>query len=58
MLAQSNLTNHIAQEDSKKTRKRGTWVAPLVKYLTLDSAQVMISWFVGSSPTSGSRLKA
>ena len=33
-----------------------TWVAQLVKHLT--SAQVMISWFVGSSPMSGSVLTA
>ena len=30
----------------------GSWVAQSVKYLTL--AQVTISWFMGSSPTSGS----
>ena len=34
----------------------GTWVAQLVERPTL--AQVMISWFVGSSPTSGSVLTA
>ena len=34
----------------------GTWVAQLVKQLT--SAQVMISWSVSSSPTSGSVLTA
>ena len=36
----------------KNHRSRGTWVAQLVKRLT--SAQVMISWFVSSSPASGS----
>ena len=35
---------------------RGAWVAQLVKHPT--SAQVMISQFVGSSPTSGSVLTA
>ena len=35
---------------------RGTWVAQLVNCLT--SAQVMISQFVSSSPTSGSVLTA
>ena len=35
---------------------RGAWVAQWVKCLT--SAQVMISWFVGSSPASGSVLPA
>ena len=35
---------------------RGTWVAQSVEHLTL--AQVMISGFVGSSPTSGSVLTA
>ena len=34
----------------------GSWVAQLVKRPT--SAQVMISWVVGSSPTSGSVLTA
>ena len=33
---------------------RGAWVAQSVKRPT--SAQVMISWFVGSSPVSGSVL--
>ena len=33
---------------------RGTWVAQLVGHLT--SAQVMISWFVGSSPALDSLL--
>ena len=35
---------------------RGAWVAQSVERLT--SAQVMISWFVGSSPASGSVLTA
>ena len=35
---------------------RGAWVAQSVECLA--SAQVMISWFVGSSPTSGSVLTA
>ena len=35
---------------------RGAWVAHSVKCVTL--AQVMISWFVGSSPISGSVLTA
>ena len=39
-----------------KNKYRGAWVAWWVKHLT--SAQVMISWFVGSSPTSGSVLTA
>ena len=34
----------------------GTWVAQSVKQQT--SAQVMISWFVGSNPVSGSMLTA
>ena len=34
----------------------GTWVAQLVKHLTL--AQVMISWFMSSSPVSGSGMSA
>ena len=42
--------------DSTQKRKRGTWVAHLVKHLT--STQVMISQFVGSSPASGSLLSA
>ena len=40
----------------QKTKPRGAWVAQWVKRLT--SAQVMISWFMGSSPTSGSVLTA
>ena len=40
----------------KLMRWRGTWVAQWVKCPT--SAQVMISWFVGWSPTSGSVLSA
>ena len=35
---------------------QGAWVAQLVKRPTL--AQIMISWFVGSSPASGSMLTA
>ena len=41
---------------SLRTWERGTWVAQLVKCPT--SAQVMISWFVGSSPALGSMLTA
>ena len=40
----------------KITRVRGTWVAQSVKRQT--SAQVMISRFMGSSPSSGSVLTA
>ena len=40
----------------KITKIRGAWVAQSVKRLT--SAQVMISWSVGSSPVSGSVLTA
>ena len=40
----------------KKGNKRGTWVAQSVRRPT--SAQVMISRFVSSSPTSGSVLMA
>ena len=36
--------------------QRGAWVAQSVKHPT--SAQVMISWFVGSRPASGSVLTA
>ena len=43
------------RNDSKKAW-RGAWVAQLVKRPT--SAQVMISWFVSSSPASGSVLTA
>ena len=35
---------------------RGTWVAQSIEHPT--SAQVMISWSVGSSPASGSALTA
>ena len=40
----------------KRVKYRSTWVAQLGKHLTL--SQVMISRFVGSSPTSGSALMA
>ena len=40
----------------QKLHLRGAWVAQSVKALT--SAQVMILWFMGSSPTSGSVLTA
>ena len=40
----------------KMFEQRGTWVAQSVKQLT--SAQVMISWFVSSSPALGSVLTA
>ena len=38
----------------KEERPQGTWVAQLVKCPT--AVQVMISWFMSSSPTSGSLL--
>ena len=40
----------------KKKLYKGTWVAQLVKRPT--SVQVMISWFMGSSPALGSVLMA
>ena len=40
----------------KRCMTWSAWVAQLVKCLTL--AQVMISWFVSSSPTVGSLLSA
>ena len=40
----------------KKQRVRGAWGAQLAKLPT--SAQVMVSWFMGSSPSSGSMLSA
>ena len=40
----------------ENNNSRGTWVAQSVKRPT--SAQVMISWSVGSSPASGSVLTA
>ena len=42
--------------DFKKHKWCGAWVAQSVKRPTL--AQVMISWFLGSSPASGSVLTA
>ena len=41
--------------DSER-KKKGAWVAQLVKYLTWD--QVMMSWFKSLSPASGSVLTA
>ena len=52
-MAAKGLPREVASED---LGKRGTWVAQSVKHPA--SAQVMISWFVGSSPTSGSVLTA
>ena len=43
-------------EFPQKTKSRGAWVAQLVKHLS--SAQVMISWFMGSSPVLGPVLTA
>ena len=45
-----------SMEVPQKTKNRGAWVAQSVKRLT--SAQVMNSWFVSSSPASGSVLTA
>ena len=47
--ALSSLSNKL-----KKTQSQGAWVAQLVKHPTL--AQVMISYFMSLSPTSGSVL--
>ena len=47
---------HYSQYPQKSPEDRGAWVAQLVKHPT--SAQVMISWFVGSNPASGSLLTA
>ena len=49
----SKRNNKILKEMEEN---RGAWLAQSVKCPT--SAQVMISWFVGSSPTSGSVLTA
>ena len=43
-------------ENFKKKKKRGIWVAESVKQPT--SAQVMISWFMSLNPASGSVLSA
>ena len=41
---------------NQDSRFRGIWVAQWVKHQILDLAQVMISWFVSSNPTSGCML--
>ena len=46
----------ILRETVKELNVGATWVAHSVKHQTL--AQVIISWFVGLSPTSGSVLTA
>ena len=46
----------IIRETQIKTTVRGAWVAQLVKHLT--AAQVMVPWFVSSSPVLGSLLSA
>ena len=40
----------------QKRHSWGAWVTQSVKHLT--SAQVMVSWFLRSSPASGSKLSA
>ena len=52
----SSLACGYSFEPFKKSFPGGTWVAQSVEHPT--SAQVMISWFVSSSPTSGSVLTA
>ena len=53
---------HIIGAQSKHTRNErqpgGTWVAQSLYVSLLISAQVMVSRFVSSSPSSGSTLKA
>ena len=49
-----HLCNYCPDQDTQHFW--GAWVVQLVKCPT--SAQVMISWFMGSSPTSGSVLRA
>ena len=44
----------IMKELEIKITMRGAWVVQLVKHLT--STQVMISWFMGSTPVSSSVL--
>ena len=51
-----SLSCSLSKINIKKKKDWGTWVAQSVKHLT--SAQVMISRFVSSSPTSGSALTA
>ena len=52
----THIRTDTAKALARRNKKGGTWVAQLVKHLTL--AQVMISWFVGSSPALGSVLTA
>ena len=45
---ESNISQYnLPYQQAKRRKIRGIWVAQLVKRLAL--AQVMISWFVGSS---------
>ena len=50
------LRERVNRGSAEKEEERGAWVAQSVKRPAL--AQVMISWFVGSSPTLGSVLTA
>ena len=55
------MLNRLSHPDApvfnfKTERKRGAWVAQSVKHPAL--AQVMVSWFVSSSPMLGSVLTA
>ena len=56
ILLKAGHRNSSAWGSDKSLKFRGTWVAQMVKHLTL--AQVMILRFVGSSPVSDSVLTA
>ena len=50
-----NTTNHSSERALEMVDLGGTWGAQSIEHLP--SAQVMISWFLSSSPTSGSGLQ-
>ena len=56
MLSLSKIKKHFLKSELTNKDFRGAWVAQWAKCPTL--AQVMILWFVGSSPVSSSVLRA
>ena len=50
----TSVVDRLKNQNIKKSR--GTWMAHLVKHLTLSGLRSVILWFTVSSPTSGSAL--
>ena len=50
------LAGLLNRSDVKTVQNGGAWAAQLVKHSTIDFGFRMVSWFVSSSPVSGSVL--